>query len=145
MQEQGREESNRSAVESMGLPPRPENLGLPEDWLIVMPAAGHTMFRMVKQERPTEDDFLSDRVRGRPRYGEDLEADHLGVSMFAERVQAESIMRRYPKRIAEVRLAPDYGLCLARTLPGLDGHHTVWGQPGDLVRLVESVWEVPGP
>jgi hypothetical protein len=127
------------------LPPRSDDLGLPSDWLVVMPADDQTMFRMVKHDSTTEDDFLSDRRLGRPRYGNDLEVDHLGMSMFAERAQAEAMMRRYPKRIAEVRLDPGYGLCLARTLPDVDGHHTVWGLPSDLVQLVQSVFVDPGP
>lgn len=94
---------------------------------------------------PVEEDFRSDRARDRPRFDEDLEADHLGVSMFEYQAQAESMMRRYPKRIAQVRLEPGHGFCLARTLPDLDGHHTVWGLPSDLLELVESVFVDPGP
>ena len=127
------------------LPPSPEHFGLPEDWLLIMPASGQTMFRMVKRDSPTKDDFRSDRLLGRPRFAEDLEADHLGLSMFEERAQAESMMRRYPKLIAEVRLQPGYGLALARTLPAVDGHYTVWGLPNDLAELVESVFVDDGP
>jgi hypothetical protein len=82
-------------------PPRPEHVGLPADWLVVMPAGGHVMYRMVKAEQAIKDDFRSDRLLGRPRYGDDLEADHLGLSMFEELDQAQAMMRRFPKYIAE--------------------------------------------
>lgn len=132
-------------MESQELPPQPGDVGLPDDWLVVVPAAGQTVFRMVKHDSPTEDDFLSDRLLGRPRGEHVLEADHLGLSVFAERVQAEAMMRRYPKRIAEVRLEPEHGLSLARTFPLVGGHHTIWGEPDVLARLVESVFVDPGP
>ncbi len=88
---------------------------------------------------------MSDRARGRPRFPEDLEVDHLGISMFASAAQARSMMRRYPKVIATVRLEPEHGLSLARTLPDIDGHYSVWGLPEDLLGLVESVAVDNGP
>lgn len=103
------------------------------------------VFRMVKHDPPNEDDFLSDRRLGRPRAAEVLEADHLGLSVFAEQAQAEAMMRRYPKRIARVELVPGHGLSLARTFPVVDGHHTIWGEPDVLARLVRFVFVDTGP
>ncbi len=138
--------SNSQRVEEWQLPPRPEEFGLPADWLVIMPASGQTMFRMVTHEQqPPPEDFLSDRARSRPRLDEDLEADHLGSSMFAELAQAEAIMRRYPKLVAGVRLEAGHGFSLARTLPDLDGHHTVWGEADDLAQLVQYVHVNRGP
>lgn len=132
-------------MELQDFPPRPADVGLPDDWIVIAPADGQRVYRMVKHDPPTEDDFLSDRLLGRPRGKTDLEADHLGLSVFAEQAQAESMMRRYPKRIALVRLDPDCGLSLARTFPLVDGHHTIWGEPDVLVHLVESLFVDPGP
>ena len=54
-------------------------------------------------------------------------------------------MRRYPKRIARVELVPGHGLSLARTFPVVDGHHTIWGEPDVLARLVRFVFVDTGP
>jgi hypothetical protein len=120
-------------------PPSASQLGLSPDWLVVAPARGQRLYRLVGRDPPRDRDFLSDRAKGRPRFENDLETDHLGVSMFAAETQALSMARRYPKLVASVDLMPDHGFALARTLLDVEGHYTVWGEPDGLLNHVSSI------
>jgi hypothetical protein len=117
----------------------PDAFGLPAGWLVIAPAAGQVLYRLVNRDPPIVRDFESDRTKDRPRFGEDLEVDHLGLSMFDTEDQALSMARRYPKLVAEVVLEPGLGFGLARTMLDLPGHYTVWGTPEDLLDQVGSL------
>lgn len=121
------------------LPQSAPELELPEDWIVAVPANGQTLYRLVNRNPPRDRDFESDRKRGQPRWDEDLEVDHLGLSVFSTADQALSMARRYPKLVASVVLEPGYGFALARTMLALPGHYTIWGLSEDLLDQVTSV------
>lgn len=121
------------------LPPSPRDLGLPEDWIVIAPADGQIVYRLVGPDPLKVRDFQSDRDKKRPRWEGDLEVDHLGLSVFATLDQALSMARRYPKIVAEVELTTGAGIALARTMLDLPGHYTTWGCPEDLLDRVSSV------
>jgi hypothetical protein len=121
------------------MPPSPLDVGLPGEWVVVAPADGQTVYRLVGAEPLKIRDFQSDRDKKRPRWDEDLEVDHLGLSVFATLDQAQSMARRYPKIVAEVELTTGGGIAIARTIPDLIGHYTIWGCPEDLLERVSSV------
>jgi hypothetical protein len=121
------------------MPPSPPDVGLPENWIIIAPAYGQTVFRLVATEPLKIRDFQSDRDKNRPRWEDDLETDHLGLSVFETLDQARSMARRYPKVVAEVVLTEGAGIGIARTILELPGHYTIWGRPEDLLERVSSV------
>ena len=92
------------------MPPSPSDVGLPEDWIVVAPADGQVVYRLVGAELLKVRDFQSDQEKQRPRWGDDLEVDHLGLSVFATLDQAQSMARRYPKIVAEVELTTGSGI-----------------------------------
>lgn len=125
--------------DSGALAPPPTELGLPPEWLVVVPGAAQTIYRLVSRDPPRDRDFYSDRMKQRPRGEGVLETDHLGLSVFASEEQAFSMARRYPKYVARVVLEPGHGLALARTILDLPGHYTIWGTPEELLAQVSSV------
>jgi hypothetical protein len=121
------------------MPPSPPDVGLSEDWFVVVPADGQVVYRLVGAEQLRIRDFQSDRDKKRPRWDGDLEVDHLGLSVFASLDQAHSMARRYPKIVAQVELTTGAGIAIARTLLDLPGHYTIWGCAEDLIERVSSV------
>jgi hypothetical protein len=104
-----------------------------------------SLFRIVRTNPPTRDDFLSYRALGlRPPAS--LSVDQLrqweGISVFATENQARRQARRYPHlgtSIAELVIVPNLGLEVRRTNPRSPGHHTLWGDPADIARAVARV------
>lgn len=129
----------RPSIDPQALPPDPRDVGLPPEWLAIAPANRHRLFRLVGKDPPRERDFQSDKVKNRPRFAGDHEADHLALSMFATEAQALSMARRYPKIVAEVALPAGHGFGIARTMLDLEGHYSVWGDPAGLLDRVSSV------
>lgn len=121
------------------MPPSPLDAGLPEDWVVIARADGQIVYRLVNSDPLKVRDFQSDRDKKRPRWEDDLEVDHLGLSVFATLDQALSMARRYPKIVAEVELTTGAGIALARTMLELPGHYTTWGRPEDLLKRVSSI------
>lgn len=105
---------------------------------------GRTFFRIVKTDPPTVDDFLSAEARGMippVELSDDLRRLWDGISVYATAAQARRKARQSPilgRYIVELRLWPDTGLRVERTARG-PGHHTIWGQPGDIQACVVSV------
>jgi hypothetical protein len=114
------------------LPPAPGAFGLPDDWVIVAPAAGQTLYRVVGGDPLTLRDFKSNRDKGEPqrlRAGEHA-IGYLGISLWADEDQAHAIAAKgYPKvgrAVAAITLSGDMGLARTRRAAG---HHTAWGSP----------------
>jgi hypothetical protein len=122
-------------------PPVPpaKQVGLDADWLVVVPAAGQLLFRLVGSGTSRPRDFQSDRDKERPQWPEQSYVDYLGVSMFETVELAEENAVRYPKMIASVRLAADKGFTIARTYVDIEGHYSAWGDPERFRASLEGV------
>jgi hypothetical protein len=88
------------------------------------------------------DDFTSDDGRGEePPDDPDLRRLHDGISVFATEAQARNKARDFPFLggfIARLDVPDDAPLRVERTLRSR-GHHTVWGEPIDVLRCVTAV------
>ena len=118
--------------------PAPWEIGLQPDWLLLVPASGQVLYRVIGRSNAQERDFQLDRDKKRPRYPDQTYVDHLGLSMFESEELAEASATNFPKFITSVRLEPDRGFMLARTESEIEGHLSVWGDPESLLDSVEG-------
>ena len=86
------------------------------------------MFRLVRTDPPTENDFLSHRAEyPKRRFPEDLRCRAAGVSVYEQRRDAVAARSSFPllrgRRVCEVRLADGAG-SIQQTGDG--SHHTWW-------------------
>jgi hypothetical protein len=102
------------------------------------------LYRAVKTDQPTRDDFLSSQARGKPPVSQDQEVlrTHDGISMFTPLEIARTRALRYRRIgsfLAEV-VRPDDSpsIWIERTFAS-EGHYTVWGNPDELLALVAGV------
>jgi hypothetical protein len=105
-----------------------------------------SLFRVVKSNPPTEDDFLSFQALGIPLRRQTTKGLRLwsGLSVYRAREQAADLGARSPhlgRFVAEVRLPLDGSFRLELD-NGKDGHCTIWGEPEALLALVVSVWPI---
>jgi hypothetical protein len=103
-----------------------------------------TLYRIVATNPPTRRDFQSAASRGQIPLSQDPEELRLahGISTFATLTQARNKAQRYPwlgAYIAELTIPEAPEITIERTLPGTRGHHTVWGDPEQLLRCVVRV------
>jgi hypothetical protein len=99
-----------------------------------------TFYRIAKSDPPTPDDFKSDEALGIPPRDADPETLrlHSGVSAFATETQARNKARAYPwlgRFIVRLEIPKGAPIAIERTLVSR-GHHTLWGDPTDLLRCV---------
>src|SRR5436190_23660679 len=99
-------------------------------------------YRIVKTSPPTPLDFASNRLKGLAPRGAEKQDARLweGISMYAEKSQAEEPARRFPalgSYVAELQISEPSDIVAELTLR--PGHYTVWGEPAALVRLVVLV------
>lgn len=108
-------------------------------------ASPRRLYRIVRANPPTIDDFLSDDARGRGSLSDSPEIRRLrgGRSLFGTEAQARRRARAFPMlgRYIALLEIPDDGLVqIERTLG--PGHHTVWGAPEVLLAAVAAVVRV---
>ena len=101
------------------------------------------VYRLVRSNPPTLDDFTSQKAKGIPMARPDPEIALLwdGVSVYATEVQARNQARAKPwlgAYIAEVTISEADPIAFRRTGSGR-GHHTLWGNPVDLRTRVTRV------
>lgn len=119
----------------MSLLPTARDLGLPAGALIAVPADGLVVFRLVRSDPPTDDDFRPrPHRRAHHSWPEILQ---LGVSHFLSEDGAEGVRRHWGSSVAKVTLRPNRGIHLART--GRADHVTVWARIEELVEMAEVV------
>jgi len=96
------------------------------------------VFRAVRTDPPTENDFLSQARLGRRHVDESAFELTSGVSVFATEAQVARLARRYQmgRYIAELTLPEDVEI---RRTGRARGHHTVWAAPDVLLRSVTRV------
>ena len=124
-------------------PPAAWDIGMPDDWFIVVPADGQLLYRLVGREEPRLRDFQSwrdrDQESGREaRYPKQAFIDYTSLSMFETAALAVESANIFPAYVASVRLEAENGFSLARTEAGIDGHYGVWGDPEKLLVAVEG-------
>ena len=100
-------------------------------------------YRIVLNNPPTRLDFTSKIGLGIPPPVADLAIVRLwdGLSAYATEAQARRVARRYPqlgRYIAWVSIPEAGVVAYERTLVS-PGHHTLWGQPEELIRSVIAV------
>jgi len=117
-------------------PPEHRPANPPAEAIVVMPARGEILFRLVAAGEPKRRDFESKHDRGQPAMGA-AHVVHCGLSMFERPEQALSNANRYPLVVAAVTLAENAGLSLAKTFG--TGHYTVWGQADALLARATPV------
>lgn len=103
-----------------------------------------TFYRLVLTNPPTLADFRSDLAQGRPPPSQNPEAVRLvsGLSMYATLTQARNKATAYPRLgryIGALDLPIGGPIRYERTLPGSRGHHTIWGDPAELLACVTAV------
>ncbi len=128
---------------------RPPMAPLPTEILVVVLQEEMTLYRACGGDTPAavEASLRSNyEIRRSPPHPADLHATvlHMAVSMFARADTISRMARRNPDRIgthvAQLRLAPGNGICLADT--GSAGHWSVWGTPAQLAAFVTDTWSV---
>lgn len=127
------------------LPPLAGALGLRDDALLVVPADGQVVFRLLGRSRPRLRDFQSARDRERPIGPQQDFLDYLGVSVFGREEVALANATQFPKLVARVHLPAGAGFTIARTLADVEEHYSVWGEPDALVNRVVDVHRVDAP
>ncbi len=109
--------------------------------MVVVPARGEVLFRLLGSEEIKERDFLNNVAKGRPPLGSEPFVARLGLSMYEHPDQAVLKARRYPVALAAVTLVAGSGLMLAKTY-GV-GHYTVWGDPDVLLDHAQLAGHIP--
>ena len=99
-------------------------------------------YRNVRSDPPTVADFTSNEALGIPPRHPDPETLRLwdGLSAWATEAQARRNARRFPaigRYIAAVRVEDHAPIRVERTRG--PGHHTLWGEPAELLARVASV------
>jgi len=101
-----------------------------------------TLYRTIEGREPTLIDFMSRAARGESSTSIDPDVLRLwdGISCWATETQARRMARRYPNQgsyIAVLHIPDDASVRVERTRG--PGHHTVWGDPAQLITYVVAV------
>jgi hypothetical protein len=100
-------------------------------------------YRIIRGPHLRREQFLSDREAGIPRPDNpELIARWEGFSVFATEAQARRMIRKRPNlgdHLAELDIGPDANARVKRTGRNSPGHHTVYGDPDELLLLVQRV------
>lgn len=101
-----------------------------------------TLYRIIRDSEPALLDFASLTAQGKPPRSTDPEVIRLsaGISCWATETQARNKARRYRHLgsfIATLQIPDDALVRIERTLGA--GHHTVWGDPAEIMRFVVTV------
>jgi hypothetical protein len=117
--------------------PTPGPLGLPRETVVAVPADGLSVYRLVRSDPPTLQDFLppSPELAAQRRWPELL---RVGLSHFLPPEQAEQLRRHRVSRIARIDLDRGRGIYVART-GRTPGHVTVWAQAAVLLEAARIV------
>jgi hypothetical protein len=100
------------------------------------------VYRIVKTDPPTADDFTSGEAKGKPFVHPDPSRRRLwgGLSFYGTEAQARRNARRFHTHgqyIAGVAIEAGSPIQVERTLG--PGHYTVWGEPSALLARVVSI------
>jgi hypothetical protein len=120
----------------------------PADNLLVKPVQEPISVHRIVRNRTTPetlDSLRSHYERELPPRGYErrLAVIHMGLSVFSSRDAARAMALRWPRIgifLAELRLHPNEGFCLANT--GRPGHLTLWGRPAQLFESIADIVHV---
>jgi len=106
------------------------------------------VYRIVADVQPTADDFRSNRDKGFPPRGAEIDDPALwsGWSVFDRRDEAESRARRYGlgAYLAVMRIPDAWTSDPSRFRKTLGPHHyTVWGTFTEVRSFIQAVIEIP--
>lgn len=106
-------------------------------------AAARTFYRIVLTDPPTLADFTSYLAQGKIPLAGDPETLELmsGISVWNTATQARNKALDYPglgQYIATLRI-PEGGRITYRRTGSNRGHHTLWGEPQDLLACIVTV------
>ena len=110
----------------------------------VTPAV-RTFYRIVRSDPPALRDFTSNAARGLPLRDESEEMRRLwdGISVYATEGQARNKARQFPylgRYLARLEIPERARVRVERTIRNGRGHHTLWGDPADLLGWVAAVF-----
>ena len=110
-------------------------------------ATVRVFFRIVLSNPPSLADFTSRAAQGTAPIDLDPERGrlHEGISVYATENQARRKAREYPflgSFLARLELPEETPLHTEGTVRNSPGHHTLWGDPGDILRCVVVVVSV---
>jgi hypothetical protein len=102
----------------------------------------YTLYRIVRSNPPSREDFLSNAARGRRLESPTTERLRLwaGLSSWATFAQAVRSARRHSGSggyVATLIILDDAAIQVERTLG--PGHHTIWGDPDELLGCIAAV------
>jgi len=112
-------------------------LGLARGTVIAVPAAGLTVYRLVRSNPPTLRDFQPPSAELAARRGWP-ELLRTGLSHFLLPEQAERVRRSPVSLVAAIELRSELGIHVART-GRTPGHVTVWARPETLFATVRTL------
>ena len=101
--------------------------------MLAIRADGDILYRLVREDQPTQYSFTSRASKGRGRLPEGDVILHTGISMFDSPEAAVARGGRYSSWVAEVKIPPSLAIHVAKTLS--KGHYTVWADPRILTDL----------
>jgi hypothetical protein len=101
-----------------------------------------TLHRIIRDQTPELLDFTSLTDQGIAPRSDNPEVVRLnqGISCWSTEAQARRTVRKYPNLgsyIAVLQIPDDATARVERTLG--PGHHTVWGDPEELMRYVQAI------
>lgn len=101
---------------------------------------GVRFYRCIRNESPSEDDFVSNDSLGRPCIDDDLKPLWTGISWQATETQARKQASRLPdmRFIAVLEVPSTSEVRYEKTLKKA-GHHPLWGTSQCLLELVVDV------
>jgi hypothetical protein len=103
--------------------------------------AVRTVYRIVRNNPPTLADFTSNAAKGLPLRDDSPEMRRLwdGISVYATEAQARNKATQFPylgAYLARLDVPDGAAVRIERTIRNSRGHHTLWGNPADLLRCV---------
>ena len=99
------------------------------------------LHRIVKAAQPNEDDFLSQKAKGLRLRDDQYESIWDGISVWETIDQARETAAGSRYRLGSyvaVLDVPETGPVRWQRTTKSEGHYTLWGQPADLLALVQK-------
>lgn len=102
-------------------------------------------YRIVIGPTASRDDFLSHQTLDRPlrRATPEVLRTYDGISVFETLMQAREVANRFRAlgdHIAEMTIPDETPIRVERTFPDQSGHHTLWGDPDDMLNCVTRIY-----
>jgi hypothetical protein len=108
-----------------------------------------TFYRIITGPSATRRDFLSNQTLGRVlrRSTPETLRTYDGLSVFETSAQARAAATRFPMlgtHMAELVIPEAAVIRIERTFVKQPGHHTLWGNPDEMLGYVERILTISG-